>query len=63
VQTRKHCFLAMFPEDGKTRKHCFLAMFPNGGQTRKHCLHNKIVRKILKIFLNLLENIVGKQVL
>ena len=23
-------------EGGQTRKHCFLAMFPEGGQTRKH---------------------------
>ena len=30
-QTRKHCFLAMFPKGGQTRKHCFLAMFPKGG--------------------------------
>ena len=35
-QTRKHCFLAMFPNVGQTRKHCFLAIFPAGGQTKKH---------------------------
>jgi hypothetical protein len=32
-QTKKLCFLAMFPEGGQTMKHCFLAMFPEGGQT------------------------------
>ncbi len=36
-QTRKRCFLAMFPEGGQTRKRCFLAMLPKGGQTRKRC--------------------------
>jgi hypothetical protein len=31
----------MFPEDGQTRKHCFLAMFPKGEQTAKCCFCNK----------------------
>ena len=36
-QTRKHCFLTMFPVGKQTKKHCFLAMFSEGGETRKHC--------------------------
>ena len=44
-QTRKYCFVAMFPKGGQTRKHCFLAMFLEGGQTRKH-FFIKLVGKI-----------------
>ena len=45
-QTKKYCFLAMFPKGGQDRKHCFLVIFPGGGtlfpsqgiQSMKHFL-------------------------
>ena len=36
---------AIFLEAGQTRKHCFLGMYPEGGQTKKHCFQLCFLRQ------------------
>lgn len=45
VQTRKHYFLAMFPEG--TKKHCFPVKFPEGEQFNQETSFSKDERKLL----------------
>jgi hypothetical protein len=42
-QTRKHCFLAMFPKGGQTRKHCFIAMYVSQRWTNQDTLFHSHV--------------------
>ena len=55
AQTRRQCFLAMFPKGGQTRTYCFLAMFPEGEQTMRHCVSaTKIKLEKQNMFFTLL---------